>query len=258
MNLLGNAIKFTERGGVRLAVRADVQPQQIVLEVSDTGPGISRDQQARLFQRFEQADGPRTALRYGGSGLGLAISQELAAAMGGGIQVHSQPGSGARFEVVLPLAWRALTDGPMRAATEGDDALPALPPLRVLLVEDDPTVAEVVAGLLRVQGHSVVHVLHGLAALSEVAAAHFDVALLDLDLPALDGLALARQLRAMGYDMPMVAVTARADAYAEAEVREAGFDGFLRKPLTGDMLARAIAQARAVAVVRLQPGGALR
>jgi CheY-like chemotaxis protein len=93
-----------------------------------------------------------------------------------------------------------------------------------------------------------VHALHGLAALSEVAAGDFDVGLLDLDLPALDGIAIAGQLRAMGYELPLVAVTARSDAYAEQQVLAAGFDGFLRKPVTGDLLVDAIAQARAVRV----------
>ena len=112
--------------------------------------------------------------------------------------------------------------------------------LDLLLVEDDPTVAEVIVGLLQAQGHRVVHVGHGLAALGESARMRFDLALLDLDLPGLDGLALARQLRAQGFDAPLLAVTARADAEAEPLARAAGFEGFLRKPLTGDMLAESI------------------
>ena len=95
-------------------------------------------------------------------------------------------------------------------------------------------------GLLQGQGHRVVHVAHGLAALAQTAGSRFDIALLDLDLPGLDGLALARQLRAQGFDAPLLAVTARADADAEPLARAAGFDGFLRKPLTGEMLMDAI------------------
>ena len=242
MNLLGNAIKFTEHGHVGLGMELREDGGGVVFEVSDTGPGISQDQQERLFLRFEQADGPRTASRYGGSGLGLAICQELAVAMGGRILIDSRPGHGAVFTVALPLPWK-------RALTPGDSAVAAdrlqLPPLRILLVEDEQTVAEVIAGLLRSRGHDVVHVLHGLAALSEVAADGFDVGLLDLDLPALDGIAIAGQLRAMGYELPLIAVTARSDAYAEQQVLAAGFDGFLRKPVTGDMLIEAIALARA-------------
>lgn len=241
MNLLGNAIKFTERGHVGFGVRTLDAEAGLCLEVFDTGPGINSDQQARLFQRFEQAEGPRTASRYGGTGLGLAICQELAVAMGGRIEVESRPGHGARFRVLLPLPWTL--DGAWTAMDEapGDDVASAL---RILLVEDDPTVAAVVVGLLGMRGHAVVHVPHGLAALAEVSAARFDIGLLDLDLPALDGIALAQQLRALGHAFPLVAVTARSDAYAEQHVLASGFDGFLRKPVTGDLLAEAIARAR--------------
>ncbi len=239
LNLLGNAIKFTERGHVGLAARLDENGGMVTFEVSDSGPGINAEQQQRLFHRFEQADGPRTASRYGGSGLGLAICQELAVAMGGRIDVDSQPGRGARFAVRLPLPWSR-----QQASSDGEVALPTLPALRILLVEDDATVAEVIAGLLRSRGHEVVHVLHGLGALSEISTEGFDVGLLDLDLPALDGTAIARQLRALGYELPLVAVTARSDTYAETQVLAAGFDGFLRKPVTGDLLVAAIAQAR--------------
>ena len=241
MNLLGNAIKFTERGGVRLEAHPCEGGVGLVFEVIDTGPGITTEQQARLFERFEQADGPRTASRFGGSGLGLAICQELAVAMGGRIGVQSRPGRGACFRVELPLPWQ------LEARPRVSDADPLsleLPGLAILLVEDDPTVARVIAGLLSARGHRVVHALHGLAALAEATTSSFDVGLLDLDLPALDGLALARQLRAMSHGFPLVAVTARSDAYAEAEVLSAGFDGFLRKPVTGDMLVEAIARAR--------------
>jgi signal transduction histidine kinase/sugar lactone lactonase YvrE len=234
LNLLGNAGKFTERGEIGLRVSA-LSPEGVRFAVHDTGPGLSAEQQARLFRRFEQADGARTAARYGGSGLGLAISQELAAAMGGRIRVESVPGQGACFQVDLPLA-------PARAPLEvaAAPAVPAAVARDLLLVEDDPTVAEVITGLLRAQGHRVVHAAHGLAALGEAAQARFDLALLDLDLPGLDGLALARALRAQGFTAPLLAVTARADADAEPLARAAGFDGFLRKPLTGAMLAGAI------------------
>jgi len=244
MNLLGNAIKFTERGHVSLGAELLDGGMGIIFEVADTGPGINTDQQQRLFHRFEQADGPRTASRYGGSGLGLAICQELAVAMGGRIDIDSRLGHGARFSVQLPLPWTQQQGNV--ASHASDTARIQLPPLRLLLVEDDPTVANVIAGLLQARGHEVVHVLHGLAALSEVAAGRFDVGLLDLDLPALDGIAIAGQLRAMGYELPLIAVTARSDAYAEQQVLEGGFDGFLRKPVTGDLLIDAIAQARAL------------
>jgi ligand-binding sensor domain-containing protein/signal transduction histidine kinase/ActR/RegA family two-component response regulator len=241
LNLIGNAIKFTEQGEVALAV-APSSPGGLRFEVRDTGPGLNAEQKARLFRRFEQAEGARTAARYGGSGLGLAISQELAAAMDGRIDVDSAPGQGTRFIVELPLP--AAESSPHAAEPRTSrDAKPASGALRLLLVEDDPTVAEVVGGLLRAQGHEVVHALHGLAALAETASSGFDLGLLDLDLPGLDGLALARALRAKGFDKPLVAVTARADGDAEPAALAAGFDGFLRKPVTGALLAEAIAEA---------------
>ena len=235
MNLLGNAVKFTERGAVELQAQA-LSGGGLRLVVSDTGPGMNPEQQARLFQRFEQAEGARTSARYGGSGLGLAICQELAVAMGGRITVDSTPGQGTRFMVELPLPAATGVAGPTVAQPIGQFG-----PLSVLLVEDDPTIAEVVTGLLQARGHRVHAVPHGLAALTEAAVSRFDIALLDLDLPGMDGLALATQLRAQGMTLPLLAVTARADAQAEAFARAAGFDGFLRKPVTGDMLAEAIA-----------------
>ena len=117
--------------------------------------------------------------------------------------------------------------------------------LSLLLVEDDATVAQVVAGLLESQGHRVKHVAHGLAALAEIATQPFDAALLDLDLPGIDGLTLAQLMRQKGFARPMVAVTARADADAEAQTQQAGFDAFLRKPVTGALLAAALAAALA-------------
>src|SRR5690606_33478394 len=236
LNLLGNAIKFTDHGEVSLRVEAS--PGGVRAVVGDTGPGLNEEQKRRLFRRFEQAEGARTAARYGGSGLGLAICQELADVMGGKIEVDSAPGQGTRFSLVLPLpAAEAPAATPARGARERGAATG---PLQLLLVEDDPTVAEVVTGLLRAQGHEVVHAAHGLAALSEAAARSFDVTLLDLDLPGLDGFAIARQLRASGFTAPLLAVTARADPDAEPQATAAGFDGFLRKPVTGEILAEAI------------------
>ncbi|HXH01436.1 MAG TPA: ATP-binding protein, partial [Xanthomonadaceae bacterium] len=226
---------FTERGSVTLRVAA-LAPSGLRIEVADTGPGLSAEQQARLFRRFEQGEGARTATRYGGSGLGLAICQELTVAMGGAIRVDSAPGAGTRFIVELPLPTAS-------APTPGPAAITSTArPLQLLLVEDDATVAEVLRGLLQAQGHRVVHAAHGLAALSELATGDFDAALLDLDLPGIDGLDLARQIRAHdGHrHLPLLAVTARCDAQAEPSARATGFDGFLRKPASGESLARAL------------------
>lgn len=237
LNLIGNAIKFTERGRIDMRVQPG-DAEGIVIEVRDTGPGMNAEQQARLFRRFEQAEGARTAERYGGSGLGLAISQELASAMNGRITVESTPGEGTCFRVTLPLP-RADSAGVAAETSTSLDA-PGYGELRLLMVEDDLVIAEVLAGMLLAQGHAVVHAPHGLAALTEAASDTFDAALLDLDLPGMDGFDLARTLRANGFAGRLLAVTARADAEAETLARAAGFDGFLRKPVTRDLLARAI------------------
>ena len=240
LNLVNNAIKFTERGSVQLGAAAGATGG-VRLQVCDDGPGIAEATRARLFQRFEQADG---AARYGGSGLGLAICRELVARMGGKIGLDSEPGRGSTFTVDLPLA---VVDAdalpPPADATSGDRADAGAPrrSLRVLLVEDDAVVADVIAGLLCSFGHVVTRAAQGLAALAEFDVAVFDLALIDLDLPAVDGLALARLLRAREAQtgkmrIPLIGISARSVGDEEALCLAAGMDAFLRKPLTGEML----------------------
>ena len=238
LNLGSNAIKFTEHGEV--SVRAATSALHGVrIEVADTGPGLDAAQQARLFQRFEQAEGARTAARYGGSGLGLSICRELATAMGGTIGVDSTPGHGACFHVELPLP---LAEPSAARAVEAGERAAAQ---RILLVEDDPVVAVALCGLLEAQGHAVTHALHGLSALSALQAAPHDLAFVDLDLPGIDGFALAQLFREQGHGLPLIALTARADNVAEALAYAAGMDGFLRKPVDGATLEQAITAQRA-------------
>ncbi len=157
-------------------------------------------------------------------------------AMGGQIGVDSTPGQGTAFTVQLPLPATTPAAIPAVRSTTG-----RLRHLDLLLVEDDPTVAEVIASLLRAQGHRVAHAPHASWPRSPTSRSLAStLALLDLDLPGMDGMALARQLRLQGFAPPLLAVTARADADAEQQARAAGFDGFLRKPVTGEMLAAAI------------------
>ncbi len=227
-NLGHNAVKFCDRGAV--VVQVDPLPSTgIRLCVLDSGPGLDAECRSRLFRRFEP--GADTSGSAGGSGLGLAICRELAMAMGGRIELDSAPGPGACFRVDLPLpaAVPLAVPAPVAGGAAGRSR-------RVLLVEDDPLVAEVVAGLLRRAGHEVVHAAHGLAALAEFDTGRFDVAVLDLDLPGIDGLALARLVRAR-WPIPLLALTARADPEAEPAARAAGMVGFLRKPVTGETLA---------------------
>lgn len=242
LNLLGNAVKFTGTG--RIVLRAHCTGSaSVCFEVEDSGPGIGPEQQKRLFGRFEQADGARTAAQYGGSGLGLAISRELVQAMGGDIQVRSQLGHGTCFMVQLPLPVSQQVPAGQDAVAASSDGAVADGPLRILVVEDDPTVAEVITALLQGRGHHVVHAPHALAALRELIGEGFDVALLDLDLPGLSGFDLAQHLRSQGHAMPMLAVTARTDPDLAQRVEAAGMQGFLRKPVSGELLAAAITRA---------------
>jgi signal transduction histidine kinase/CheY-like chemotaxis protein/streptogramin lyase len=232
LNLANNALKFTEHGQVTLhAQRVDGGLQ---CSISDTGPGISEASQSRLFERFEQVDGPQ---RRAGSGLGLAICRELVDMMGGSIELESRLGHGSTFRVRIPLAEPA----PIVPASEpGADCH-----YQLLLVEDDPIVATVIRGLLEREGHRVTHVGNGLAALSELAHADFDAVLLDLDLPGVDGFQVARLIRQRehaGQHLPLLAVTARSGGGDEAKARAAGMDGFLRKPVSGEQLVTALAR----------------
>lgn len=241
LNLGGNAIKFTERGRVTLALRP-LPGGGVQFDVEDTGIGLDEAQQRRLFQRFEQADGETTQRRYGGTGLGLAISRELARAMGGELTLRSAKGEGSCFSVRLPLAAdTALAPvDPGTARPAAGEAEAARPSLDLLLVEDDPVVAEVMLGLLGAQGHRVHHATQALNALTLMKTERIDVGLLDLDLPAVDGFELATLIRQNGWTLPLIAVTARADAVSERRARAAGMDGYLRKPVTGAMLAEAL------------------
>jgi signal transduction histidine kinase/ligand-binding sensor domain-containing protein/CheY-like chemotaxis protein len=237
LNLAHNALKFTEHGRVILcALRV---PGGVLLTVTDTGTGISEAAQARLFRRFEQE---HRSHRGSGSGLGLAICRELCEMMGGDIEVESRPSQGSTFRVRLPLGEPALMPSTSPLVVGGI--------MRLLLVEDDPIVATVIRALLEREGHTVVHVLHGLSALAELANADFDAMLLDLDLPGVDGFQIARLVRQRehaGQHLPIIAVTARSASSDEARAREAGMDGFLRKPVSGEQLAQALAHFSASA-----------
>jgi signal transduction histidine kinase/sugar lactone lactonase YvrE/ActR/RegA family two-component response regulator len=245
LNLANNAIKFTERGRVAIEL-ARAAAGGIEIRVCDSGPGIAESMRARLFQRFEQARG--TQRRHGGSGLGLAICRELVARMGGEIALNSEEGIGSTFRVLLPLREIADAQTP-ECAARGAAAKPeARANLRIVLVEDDATVAAVIAGLLETQGHRVHRVGHGLAALTEIESVPCDLALLDLDLPGLDGYGLARALRAREAQqhlprLPLIGISARSVGDEEALCQQAGMDAFLRKPIAATALRACIDSA---------------
>lgn len=243
LNLVNNALKFTGAGRVTLAVgRAAAAGAELVFAVSDTGPGMSEATVARLYARYEQAG--ETGAGRGGSGLGLAISRRLVELMGGRITVQSQVGAGTTFRVVLPLVAAGI-DGAAIPSTSAARAPAA--PRDVLVVEDDATMRAVLVGLLQGLGHSVEAGANGLDALRLTGERVFDLAYIDLDLPGVDGLRLIRMLRKReAQGMPRlhaIAITARSEPDVEARCREAGFDGFLRKPITAAALEDSIATA---------------
>jgi CheY-like chemotaxis protein len=220
---------------VSLHLRRDAGTLSI--SVTDTGPGIPEDLRGRLFSRFEQGGSPQ---RAEGSGLGLAICHELCTLMGGRIVVESQPGRGTAFIVSIPLQACACDDCPCGVSSLSTRRTG--PGRRLLLVEDDPVIADVMAGLLGQRGHRVTVVGDGLAAMAEVSRAIYDVMLLDLDLPRVDGFQVARMVRRMGEfaSLPIVAVTARSTGDEMKATRDAGMNALLRKPMTGDELDAAI------------------
>ncbi|MBL8299748.1 MAG: response regulator [Rhodanobacteraceae bacterium] len=239
LNLVNNAIKFTDIGGVTFELAAaDAGDQRF--RVIDTGPGIEPAMQARLFQRYSQDESGR---RAGGSGLGLAISQELAQLMGGRISVESAPGRGSSFTVQLSLP---AAEAALPAPQEFSPALAQ----DIVLVEDDTNVARVVSELLQSLGHTVRHAPQALAALAEIATRRPQSVVLDLDLPGVGGLQLAGLLRAQEADaavprLRLVALTARSDASAERDALAAGIDAFRRKPVTRAALAAEFGDASA-------------
>jgi two-component system, sensor histidine kinase len=234
LNLLGNAIKFTERGHVALRIGTERGPARWWFEVEDSGIGIGAGQRARLFERFEQAD-VSTTRRFGGTGLGLFISRELARRMGGDIEVESQPGNGSRFCVRLPLPAAPTWLEARGAATDGPDAAAelAVPRLggRVLLAEDVPDLRRLVASLLRSTGTEVVEVDDGRQALARAGSERFDLLLLDMHMPVMDGREATEALRAGGYRGPIVALTADVIGEDVARYRAAGCDRVLSKPV---------------------------
>jgi signal transduction histidine kinase/ligand-binding sensor domain-containing protein/CheY-like chemotaxis protein len=229
-NLVNNAVKFTDAGSVGLHLRRD--DETLSMSVTDTGPGISEELRGRLFSRFEQGSSPQ---RSQGSGLGLAICHELCTLMGGHIVVESRPGAGTTFTVKLPLRACACKGRPCAVSRP---AQPTSTGRRLLLVEDDAVIADVMAGLLGQRGHQVTIVGDGLAAMAEVSRDIYDVLLLDLDLPRVDGFQVARMVRRIDRfaNLPIVAVTARSAGDEVRATRDVGMNALLRKPMTGNEL----------------------
>jgi signal transduction histidine kinase/ActR/RegA family two-component response regulator len=230
LNLVGNAIKFTSRGSVE--IRMDLTDEdglyRLCLRVRDTGIGISRSKQLMLFKPFHQAD-VSTSRRYGGTGLGLAISQQLASLLGGHIELDSQFGRGSEFRLLLSLQKTAQPIARQNQAAEHREN-----PLSVggsVLVAEDNLVNQTIARrMLEKTGIAVTVVTDGHQVLERCASQRFDLILMDVQMPGLDGLEATRQLKARGDTTPIVALTANATAASHKDCLDAGMTDFITKP----------------------------
>ncbi|MFO1142861.1 MAG: ATP-binding protein [Amaricoccus sp.] len=244
-NLVGNAVKFTEQGSVTLAVRHQRAPDAMVelqFEVRDTGIGIPPEALGRLFGRFEQADGS-TARRYGGSGLGLAISRQLVRLMGGDIAVESAPGRGSRFAFAIRCRLEAAAGKlPARPAP----AIAAPPPARILVVEDNEVNQLLITRMLAKGGHDVRLARDGEQALRRLERERFDLVLMDVHLPGMDGVTATRRIRELQPPldrMPIIALTADAMMGDRDRYLAAGMDDYVSKPIDARILHATIARA---------------
>jgi CheY-like chemotaxis protein/two-component sensor histidine kinase len=250
-NLISNALKFTERGEVRVTVgHAEAD---LTLEVRDSGIGIAPDRIASLFQKFEQAEASTTR-RFGGTGLGLAICRELAQLMGGDIEVASVVGEGATFTVRLPLPRMAEEPAkPLRAAAVAGPRPDAnASSLRVLAAEDNTVNQLVLKTLLQQAGLDLALVCDGAAAVAAWESDEWDLILMDVQMPEMDGPTATRTIRAREAETgrartPIVALTANAMSHQVAEYLGAGMDGFVSKPIEVSRLFAAIEAALAPA-----------
>jgi CheY-like chemotaxis protein len=249
LNLGGNAVKFTERGRVTLQVAA--HDQGVRVAVRDTGMGMSADTLAKLFTKFTQADAS-IARQHGGTGLGLAISQSLAQAMGGRITVTSALGEGSCFELWLPLQALQREAGPetdtATATAPSAEAPPAAPKPRagrVLVAEDHAINQKVIQTMLDRLGWDVTLAANGFEAVQAASEQPFDLVLMDMQMPEMDGLEATRRIRQLpgpAAQLPIVALTANAMQSDREACLAAGMNDFLPKPLNGQQLKDCLAR----------------
>ncbi len=233
-NLIANAVKFTEKGGVKVQVRPDLGGSRLVISVQDSGPGIDRAAQARIFEPFLQADAGVTR-KHGGSGLGLTISRQLCQTMNGDLSLVSRPGHGATFFCDLPI--KAATGDQIKQARRTPVKPPDLQGLNILVADDNATNRMILSRFLKPTRAHICFAETGEAAVDAVLSARFDVILMDVQMPVLDGVAATRRIRRMEMQsgaepVVIVAVTANVLSHQVREYREAGMDQVLGKPVS--------------------------
>lgn len=248
INLIGNAIKFTPKGNVQVRVASvsrDEQLEWIQFDVIDTGIGIPQEKQSELFNEFSQVDAS-IQRRFGGSGLGLAISKKLVELMQGRMALESEEGHGSRFSFQLPL--KRCDQNPELISRRGQSEMSGRsivfnPDARLLLAEDNVINQQVAEAMLAQLGLKPDIVATGQEALRALTAAKYDLVLMDVEMPEMDGIEATRRIRSgsdgvMSPDVPIVAMTAHALEEIEAQCREAGMSDFLTKPLAMQSLLR--------------------
>ena len=246
LNLLGNAIKFTTSGSVSLYVDLDETasaPSNLRFAVTDTGIGIAKQKLGPVFERFTQADSSMTR-RFGGSGLGLTISKRLVELMGGRIWVESEIGEGSVFAFTVPMEIWAVANRPMADLVDDDDTVP-LPPLRILLAEDSPDNCVITMAYLEGRPYHVDIAGNGAVACEIFETGHYDMILMDRQMPVMDGLTATRAIRAWEKlngrpPVPILALTASALKGDREMCLAAGCTDFLTKPIKQDVLLHAI------------------
>ena len=245
-NLCSNAIKFTELGTVRLSLRYDAAERQLVCVVADTGIGIAAQHMALLFQPFSQADSA-IARKYGGTGLGLHLVRQLAEKMGGQVGASSVPGQGSRFEVGV-AAHAGAEPWLQRAPDAPAQARPAPPTLarrlrgRVLVAEDGPDNRKLIGAFLDKLGLRYELVGNGMEAVERALGGDFDLVLMDVQMPLLDGIGATRTLRAAGYGAPIIALTANVMAEDVQRYLESGCTRCVGKPIDFNFLVQCLAE----------------
>ena len=248
VNLIGNAIKFTEQGGVHVLCTYDQAAAQLRIAVRDTGCGIDAEKVESIFLPFVQADSSITR-KHGGTGLGLTISRRLARMLGGDLTVTSVPGQGSTFTLSIdaPLSSHQTSepggDYITSDAPQGDASVVDLKSRRILLVDDSDTNREIASLILGDVGAIVTTAEDGRAAIQLALSREFDVILLDMQMPIMDGYQAARELRRRGITIPIVALTAHAMTGADRECLDAGCTSYLAKPISVDRLLDAIGRA---------------
>jgi signal transduction histidine kinase len=241
VNLVANALRFTMAGTIDILARPTVDAKRFMIDVTDTGIGIATHHLPSLFEPFGQLD-HSAAGANGGFGLGLALSRRLAEQLGGTLcLVQSEPGKGSTFRLTLdmrPVDRRAADDAAPDTAAHDHGAPLLLDGCRVLLAEDHPDLHLAIARSLRLEGASVSHAYNGREAVAMVEANPFDVVLMDVKMPQMDGLTATQTLRSAGYQMPIVAITADSSAETRAASVAAGCNAYLTKPFEpGELIA---------------------